>query len=111
MKRAPNQPFGDVHIYGGVFVKEHRVPDAGTLLPQHAHSYDHMSYLAAGSVQVWRGEENLGVFHAPAAIGIPARAKHRFLTLADDTLILCVHAVAYGEAADIHEEHDLALED
>lgn len=111
MKRAENQPFGDVHLYGGVFVKEMLVPDAGTLIGQHAHTYDHLSYLAAGSVQVWAGTENLGVFHAPAAIRIPARVKHRFLSLRDNTLVLCLHNAAHGEAADIHEEHRLELED
>ena len=111
MKRAERQPLGGLHLYGGVYVKEWLVPDAGTLLPQHAHTYDHLSYIAAGSVHVARDGVPQGVFHAPAAVRIPARAKHAFTTLADNTLILCIHDASRGEAADIHEEHHLALED
>jgi quercetin dioxygenase-like cupin family protein len=110
MKRADRQPVGQVHLYGGTFVKEMLTPDEGTLIPQHAHTYDHLSYVAAGSVRVWRDDVLLGDFMAPHAIQIPARAKHRFLTLEPFTLVLCIHAVAEGEAVDIHEEHHLALE-
>lgn len=111
MKRAERQPLGEVHLYGDVFVKEVLVPDTHTILPQHAHTYDHLSYLAAGTVQVWRADGETVVYHAPSAIRIPARVKHSFMTLQDNTLILCVHNAAHGEAADIHEEHQLAMED
>ena len=112
MKRAERQPAGHVHIYGGVFVKEMLTPDGGTLIPQHAHHYDHQSFLAAGSVRVWRDDDLVGDFCAPACIHIPARAKHRFLTLEDWTLILCIHALgdAEQEADLVHDEHHLELE-
>ena len=115
MKAADRQPLGAIHLYGGVFVKEMLTPDAGTVIPQHSHHYDHISYLAAGAVVVERSD---GVSHgyiAPAAIGIPAGVKHTFRTLQPMTLILCIHSVALGEA-DFHEddliaeEHHLALE-
>lgn len=92
------QPTGDAHLYGGVYVKEMRVSRAGTLIPQHAHHYDHLSYLATGAVHVWQDGEFRGQFIAPAAIRIPAGTKHRFLTMADDTLVLCIHAVSEAEA-------------
>lgn len=110
MKRA-KQPRCETHLYGGVFVKSHVVPDAGTLLPQHAHTYPHMSFIARGGVRVWCGDLDLGTFNAPAAVKVAARQKHRFLTLQDDTVILCLHNAAHGEAADIHEEHQLVSED
>lgn len=112
MKRADKQPLGEAHLYGGVYVKEMLTPDAGTVIPQHSHHYDHLSYLAAGEVGVWRDGEYVGVFQAPAAIRIPAGAKHSFTTLKPYTLILCIHSVALGEAdfteTDlIAEEHHL----
>lgn len=102
MKAADRQPLGQAHLYGGVYVKEMLTPDAFTTIPQHSHRYDHLSYLAAGSVRVWRGTEMIGDFEAPAAIRIPAGEKHLFITLKPMTLILCIHSVALGEA-DFHE--------
>jgi len=110
LKPAPRQPMGDSHLYGDVFVKEMFVPDAGTVVPQHAHTYDHISYLAAGDIVVERNGVEIGVFCAPFALLIPARTKHSFRTLADNVLILCLHNAAHGEAADIAEEHHLSLE-
>ena len=116
MKRAPNQPEdAPASLYGGVFVKAWRMPDAGMLVPQHAHTYPHISFLARGSVAVSRDDPETGArttetHHAPAAIRIRERTKHSFLTLSDDVLVLCIHSAERGEAADIQEEHELALE-
>jgi len=114
MKRADRQPAGAIHLYGGTFVKEMLTPDEGTLIPQHAHKYDHLSYLANGSVRVWQDDVLVGDYLAPAAIRIPANAKHRFLTLAPWTLVLCIHAVGAAEVVDeadlIADEHHLELE-
>lgn len=108
LKPADRQPLGQTILYGGTFIREMLTPDAGTIIPTHAHTYDHISYLAAGSVRVWRDDVLVGDYMAPAAIQIPARAKHRFLTLEPWTLVLCIHAVAEAEDVDIHEEHHLA---
>lgn len=115
MKRAPNQPETlDLGIYAGVFVKTWAVPDRGTLLPQHSHEFPHISYIVSGSVRVWRGDEQLGDFTGPCSIKIPALAKHSFLTLSDNVVILCIHnadrADPDGEPP-IAERHDLELED
>lgn len=85
----------------GVFFKEMRVPKAGTLIPQHSHVYDHTSYLVTGAVEVE------GVrYDAPAPIYIPAHKKHMFLTLVDDTFVLCVHNVSRTGAVQVAEEHN-----
>ena len=115
MKAAERQPLGASALYGGVYVKEMLTPDAGTIIPQHSHAYPHLSYLAAGAVEVTQDGQAMGVVEAPAAIRIPAGVKHTFKTLHPWTLILCIHSVALGEA-DFHEhdliaeEHHLALE-
>ncbi len=110
MKRAPNQPIGELYLYGGIYLREMLTPDAGTLIPQHSHRWGHLSYLAAGAVRVWRDDELLGDFTAPAAIRIEAGAAHRFLTLAPQTLVLCIHATDAAEP-EIIAEHPLPLED
>lgn len=85
----------------GVFFKEMRVPNAGTLIPQHSHAYDHTSYLVTGSVEV-DGKR----YDAPTPIYIPANQKHMFLTLVDDTFVLCVHNVSRTGSVEIAEEND-----
>lgn len=111
MKRAPNQPVETVMcLYGGVFAKAYTVPDSDTLLPQHAHTSPHVTAVTQGAVQVWAGEQDLGVFIAPAFIKVEALVKHRFVTLQADTRLMCIHALDV-EDVPIHEEHHLELED
>ena len=115
MKRAANQPVTEaLAIFAGVYVKAYTVPDAETLLPQHAHEFPHVTAVTSGSVRVWRDGVALGDFHAPALIEIPARVMHAFLTLTPATGLLCIHnadrADADGEPV-IAAEHVLQLED
>lgn len=96
------QPYGNEYTSSdGVFFKEMRVQYAGTQIPQHSHEYDHTSYLVRGSVEV-EGK----IYWAPSPIFIPARKKHTFLTLEDDTMVLCVHNVSQtGGGVKIHALH------
>ena len=115
MKRAPNQPVTEaLTIFAGIYCKAYTVPDAETLMPQHAHEFGHVTAVTSGAVRVWRDGALLGEFHAPALISIPARVMHAFLTLAPGTGLLCIHNADHadpdGEPA-IHAEHYLELED
>lgn len=97
-----SQPFGKEYTAAdGVFFKEMRVAKAGTLIPQHSHAYDHTSYLVAGAVEV-EGQR----YDAPAPIYIPAGKKHMFLTLEDNTFVLCVHNVSRSGKVQVLEEHN-----
>lgn len=114
MKRAERQPETvSVVIYGGVFAKQYRVPDAGTLIPSHVHHYDHLTAITAGAVEAWAGDRSLGKFEAPAFIKVGALIPHRFLTLEPGTQFCCLHAVseAVDEADLVAEPHHLELED
>ena len=64
----------------------HTIPKAGTYVPQHSHTYDHLSLLASGAMRAWCDGVHLGDFHAPAEIRIVAHAKHIFMALADETI-------------------------
>jgi hypothetical protein len=109
--RHMSQPEGqEATLYGDVWVKPWVMPAAGMFVPQHAHTYPHVSVIAAGSVRVWQGGHDMGVTKAPGVVRIPARVKHEFEVLEDGTTIFCVHNAAHGEAADIHEENNLARE-
>jgi len=114
MKRATNQPYSEICLFGGVYVRTWVVQDRGTLLPQHAHVYDHISFVVSGVVRVWRAGECLGEFAGPNAIKIEAGVQHQFLTLSDRCVIACIHNAdrvdADGEPL-IAEHADLELED
>ena len=92
----------------GVFIKSMEVKVAGTLIPQHAHRYDHTSMLAAGAVRAWADNMLLGDFKAPAPIFIKAKVKHTFQTLEDDTLIYCIHNSSRLGIIEVVEEHQFA---
>jgi hypothetical protein len=115
MKRAENQPETlSATVYAGIYYRVWSVADAGTLLPQHAHLWPHLTAVLRGTVRVWRGDEDLGAFAAPATIRIAARQLHSFRTETDDCMLACIHNADHadpdGEPA-IHAEHFLPLED
>jgi hypothetical protein len=114
MKRAPNQPETvSVSIYAGIYMKVYRIPDANTLLPQHAHHHGHLTALLSGAVQVWCDDEFLGGYKAPATIKIAPRVKHRFLTLEPETVLACIHNADHLEFDEpaVAEEHHLDFEE
>jgi mannose-6-phosphate isomerase-like protein (cupin superfamily) len=111
MKRAANQPTTEIAIYGGIYVKTHTVADAGTLLPQHAHVYSHISMIVSGSVQVWCGDEDMGDYHAPAMVKIAAHKLHKFQTLTPGVVIACIHSVGEADAVLVAQEHVVEMED
>jgi quercetin dioxygenase-like cupin family protein len=115
--RHPEQPTSvDIRLVDGVFVKATTFRRAGMIVPQHAHVFAHLSYVASGSARVFADGESIGDFVAPAAIVIAARVKHLFEITSDNTVVLCIHnadRLEAGEADEpaIHATHDLELED
>jgi quercetin dioxygenase-like cupin family protein len=112
MKRAPNQPNSKLMIYAGIFLKTWSVADAGTVIPQHSHEHPHITFLVQGAVRVWAGDGPFGTdFAAPDALQIPAHTPHKFLTLTDNVVFACIHAVGEADDVAIAAEHALDLED
>jgi quercetin dioxygenase-like cupin family protein len=88
----PDQPsVVDIKLVDGVFVKTMHFRHAGMIAPQHAHRYEHLSFIASGAVRVEAGGACLGDFVAPVGIVIEAGVQHTFTTLAPDTVVLCIH--------------------
>lgn len=83
------------HFGGGVYAKEMKVPQGATI-GQHAHAFDHLSLLAAGSVVVhtdnWTKQ-----FDAPACIEIKAGIHHE-ITALSDVVWYCIHATDCTDA-------------
>ncbi len=102
----------DFHSADGVFFKHILIPLAGSIVPQHAHEYPHTTFLAHGALFAWADGVPLGRFQAPAGIYIEAKVKHLFQTVADDTIILCVHNALHAEGAGkVFAEHEVTLDD
>ena len=93
----------------GVFIKQMDLPKKGMVVPQHAHVYDHYTMLAKGSLQVIRDGVEIGIFHAPKPIFIPAKSKHLLIAMEDDTLAYCVHNLSHTGEVDIFEEHTVTI--
>lgn len=101
----------DMKLVDGVFMKSMFFRQAEMVVPQHAHEYDHISYIATGAVRVFADDALMGEFRAPVSIVIKARVKHRFVTLEPMTTILCIHNADRaddGEDVAIYELHELA---
>ncbi len=102
------QPYGtEIYTSDGVFIKEIRIPRVHSYIPQHSHDYDHTSLLAVGSIRVWKDGVLDRDYKAPAGIFIEAGVKHTFLTLADDTIVYCIHNVSRNGQVSIAEEHQI----
>ena len=94
----------DHHFADGVFVKAITV-EAGALVPQHAHAYDHTSFLAAGEVMAWCDGDYLGRIKAPRGVLIKAGKRHSFLTV-EPSVLLCIHNLHGDAAVKVLDEHE-----
>lgn len=101
--RTAGLPEGEsvAHHFGGkVYIKETRI-NAGRILVQHKHEYEHLSYLVSGTVELevdgTRSEVN-----GPAALTIAA-AKHHGLKALTDTVWLCIHSTDCTDAQHVDE--------
>jgi quercetin dioxygenase-like cupin family protein len=82
------------HFAAGLYAKEYFLPK-GWAVPQHVHSYSHLSILAKGEVVVdIDGEHKF--YKAPACIEIEANKSHVIITQTD-TVWYCVHATEQAE--------------
>lgn len=98
----------EFHCVDGVFVKQMDLPKAGILVPQHQHKYDHNSLVAAGIVRVWKRDEWLGDYRAPTCIFIEKETPHTLMSLADNTVVYCIHNVSRsGGTVEITAENRL----
>jgi quercetin dioxygenase-like cupin family protein len=93
----------DIVMADGLFAKQTMVPRAGSILKQHAHAWDHVSFVSRGAVRVWCDGVMLGDFEAPHGLMIKAGVEHQFGTLADDTVISCIHRIDRTGEIDLTE--------
>lgn len=80
------------YVAGGVFAKEWQARRVGDYIEQHQHSFDHLSYLASGSVVV-EVDGRTDTYHGPTGINIKAHKSHKVTALTANVLWLCIHAI------------------
>jgi quercetin dioxygenase-like cupin family protein len=84
------------HFAEGLYAKEYMLPK-GYAIPQHAHTYSHLSILAKGEV-VLDVDGVQKFYKAPACIEIAANKIHVIVTQTD-TIWYCIHATEQAEEA------------
>lgn len=77
------------HFGGGMYAKESRIP-AGMVLVQHKHTYDHLSILASGTVELLVDGVRTELT-GPACLTIAAN-KHHGVKALTEVVWFCCHA-------------------
>lgn len=89
------------HVIGdvaGLYFRTLLLKEAGTVVPQHTHDYDHATLVCAGSVRLWVDGEWVGDFGAGMAVRIAAHHDHVFQALEPMTRLTCVHDLVSAES-------------
>jgi len=98
----------DFHLADDIFIKSGLFKDAGSVIKQHSHEYNHTSFIATGAVNVWCDGEYFGEYKSPIGILIKKHAKHTFITTEPNTTILCIHNISRNGMIEIHDLHELS---
>jgi quercetin dioxygenase-like cupin family protein len=95
MKQPPKIVLGNV---ANLFSRMMHFEKAGDTEYGHTHTFDHLTLLAAGKLQV-TVDGVISEFTAPYMIYIRADKNHELVALVDETVAYCIHAVR-GEKTD-----------
>jgi quercetin dioxygenase-like cupin family protein len=90
---------GEIRIVDNVFVKMIPLTSKGDTTYGHAHTYDHITLLSVGRV-LMKHDNGQREFTAPCLIVTPKGIAHEFVSLADFSLLCCIHALR-DEAGEI----------
>ncbi|RYH17531.1 MAG: hypothetical protein EON54_27825 [Alcaligenaceae bacterium] len=92
------------HFGGGVYAKQAAIP-AGSILVQHKHAFDHLSILAAGTVEVLVDGDRTELT-GPACLTIKAN-KHHGVKALTDVVWFCIHAT---DCADVDHVDEILIQ-
>lgn len=98
----------EIHTADGIYLKQYAFPAAGTVAPQHAHKYDHTTMVVSGAI--WVETEDgapAKLCRAPSGLLIKRGVKHKFTTMADNTVLWCIHNAMHPDVAAVLAEHEL----
>lgn len=95
-----DQPQVKIGNVANLFVRMMHFEKEGDVEIGHTHSFDHLTLLAKGSLNVRiNGQDTL--FVAPQMIYIKAELVHELTAKSDNTVAYCIHALREKETGDI----------
>lgn len=104
-----SSPKIDLKIVDNVFVKLHYFLRVGDTHEGHAHSFDHITLLATGSVNMVH-DNGQAEFKAPHLIVTPKGIKHQFTALEPNTVFCCIHAIREKDDLDAIADPSITIE-
>ena len=110
-RHPPGRHEVDFHTADGVFIKSITGLKRDDVIPQHIHLYDHTTFIATGSIGVFKDNVWDNVYFAPAAVLIKAGVKHTFLAMVDGTSLLCIHNLKGEATVKVLAEHEIDAAD
>jgi quercetin dioxygenase-like cupin family protein len=75
----------------GLYIRSYLLPEAGTIIPQHVHPYDHATLVGSGTVDLCVDGVYVGQYRAGQAIFVEAGKKHIFQSVEPMTRLSCIH--------------------
>lgn len=88
-------PLIRLNCVSNLFARQMHFVREGDREEGHAHEFDHLTLLAAGSLRVI-AEGRFKEFKAPYMIYIKKNVRHELIALEDHTLAYCIHALRNG---------------
>lgn len=85
-----NMPDAAIGCVANLWSKQMHFKKAGDIEFGHSHTFDHLTLLAAGSLQV-TVDGAISNFKAPQMIYIKAGKEHELVALEDNTVAYCIH--------------------
>jgi quercetin dioxygenase-like cupin family protein len=95
-----NQPNVNIGCVSNLFVRMMHFEFVGDMEQGHAHSFDHLTLLAKGSLRVTINGQSTE-FVAPKMIFIKAEIQHELVATSDNTVAYCIHALRNNNTGDI----------
>ncbi len=106
--KAPRRMDGDIKIVDNVFVKMIPLTSKGDTTYGHAHTYDHITLLSVGRV-LMKHDNGQAEYAAPCLIVTPKGVAHEFVSLADFSLLCCIHALRNEDGEILPPETDPSI--
>jgi quercetin dioxygenase-like cupin family protein len=103
-----NEPTQKITCVKNLWLRQMVFAKAGDANQGHAHTYDHVTLLAHGSVRVVV-DGKASEFRAPQMIYIQEGKVHHIEALEDGTIAYCVHALRDSETHDILDPDQVPL--
>ena len=92
-------PITAIGCVANIFSRQMTFVNAGDTMFGHMHTFDHLTLLASGSLQVTI-EGHVTEFKAPHMIYIHKDKEHELMALEPNTVAFCIHALRDGNGVD-----------